>query len=340
MTVSLLGDGIYLVAVAWQVYDLSNDPAALSLVGVAWTSGMVAFLLFGGVVSDRLERRRVMIAADLVRAAVLAVIGALSLAGVLEVWHLAALVVLFGAGEAFFGPAFSALVPDIVTGERLVDANALDQLIREGAMRLVGPALGGAAVALVGAGTAFVIDSGTFLFSAACIFALRIRSVSLSAGARSARREIGEGVAFARSQPWLWATLVMASVSLLAFIGPLEVLVPYVVRNDLGSGAGAFGAVLAAGGAGSVVASVVLSQRGLPRRYLTFMYAVWGAGTLVFVGYAFATHVWHMAALTLVFGASDTMGMIVSTGSSRSRWRRCRSRSRGRCRTRSASTRR
>jgi len=272
---------------------------------------MVAFLLFGGVVSDRLERRRVMIAADLVRAAVLAVIGALSLAGVLEVWHLAALVVLFGAGEAFFGPAFSALVPDIVTGERLVDANALDQLIREGAMRLVGPALGGAAVALVGAGTAFVIDSGTFLFSAACIFALRIRSVSLSAGARSARREIGEGVAFARSQPWLWATLVMASVSLLAFIGPLEVLVPYVVRNDLGSGAGAFGAVLAAGGAGSVVASVVLSQRGLPRRYLTFMYAVWGAGTLVFVGYAFATHVWHMAALTLVFGASDTMGMIV-----------------------------
>ena len=311
MTVSLLGDGIYLVAVAWQVYDLSNDPAALSLVGLAWTSGMVAFLLFGGVVSDRLERRRVMIAADLVRAAVLAVIGALSLAGVLEVWHLAALVVLFGAGEAFFGPAFSALVPDIVTGERLVDANALDQLIREGAMRLVGPALGGAAVALVGAGTAFVIDSGTFLFSAACIFALRIRSVSRSAGARSARREIGEGVAFARSQPWLWATLVMASVSLLAFIGPLEVLVPYVVRNDLGSGAGAFGAVLAAGGAGSVVASVVLSQRGLPRRYLTFMYAVWGAGTLVFVGYAFATHVWHMAALTLVFGASDTMGMIV-----------------------------
>jgi len=311
MTVSLLGDGIYLVAVAWQVYDLSDDPAALALVGLAWTSGMVAFLLFGGIVSDRVERRRVMIAADLVRAAVLAAIGALSVAGVLQVWHLAVLVVLFGAGEAFFGPAFSALIPDILTGERLVDANALEQLVREGAATLLGPAVGGAVVALVGAGTAFLIDAGTFLFSAGCILALRVRSVQVGRAARSARREIGEGVAFARSQPWLWATLVMASVSLLAFMGPLDVLVPYVIRNDLGSGAGAFGAVLAAGGAGSVAASIVLSQRGLPRRYLTFMYSVWGGGTLAFVGYAFATHVWHMAVLAVVFGASDALGMIV-----------------------------
>ena len=65
MTVSLLGDGIYLVAVAWQVYDIDNDPVALSLVGTAWTGGMVAFLLTGGIVSDRAERRRVLIGADL-----------------------------------------------------------------------------------------------------------------------------------------------------------------------------------------------------------------------------------------------------------------------------------
>src|SRR6187200_528556 len=69
MTVSLLGDGIYLVAVAWQVYDLENDPVALSLVGTAWTLGMVTFLLTGGVVTDRTDRRYVLIGADLVRAA-------------------------------------------------------------------------------------------------------------------------------------------------------------------------------------------------------------------------------------------------------------------------------
>src|SRR3954464_6273853 len=69
MTVSLLGDGIFVVAEAWQGYDLENDPVALSIVGTAWTLGMVAFLLTGGVVTDRVDRRRVLIAADLVRAA-------------------------------------------------------------------------------------------------------------------------------------------------------------------------------------------------------------------------------------------------------------------------------
>jgi MFS family permease len=114
MTVSLLGDGLFIVAEAWQVYDIHNDPVALSLVGLAWTGGMTAFLLTGGIISDRVERRRVLIAADLARAAVLAVTGVLSLAGVLEIWHLMALAVLYGAGEAFFGPAFGALVPEIV----------------------------------------------------------------------------------------------------------------------------------------------------------------------------------------------------------------------------------
>jgi MFS family permease len=73
MTVSLLGDGIFIVAEAWQVYDIHNDPVALSLVGLAWTGGMTAFLLTGGIISDRVERRRVLIAADLARAVVLAV---------------------------------------------------------------------------------------------------------------------------------------------------------------------------------------------------------------------------------------------------------------------------
>ncbi|MCW3045895.1 MAG: major facilitator superfamily protein [Solirubrobacterales bacterium] len=312
MTVSLLGDGIYLVAVAWQVYDLSNDPTALSLVGLSWTIGMVAFLLTGGVVSDRVERRRVMIGADLVRAAVLVVIGILSVSGVLEVWHLVALVVLFGAGEAFFGPAFGAILPDLVPGEQLVQANALDQLVRQSAGRLIGPALGGFVVAALGAGSAFLLDAATFAVSAACIAALRVRSLPQTDGAeRSARAELREGVVFVRSQPWLWATLIAAAVSLLMFLGPLEVLLPFVVRNDLHAGAGSFGAILAAAGAGSVVTSLVLSQRGLPRRYLTFMYATWCVGTLPLVGYALGNAVWQLMALAVFYGACMSAGNLV-----------------------------
>ena len=79
MTVSLLGDGIYTVAVAWQVYELSNRPSALALVGLSWTAGLVLFILLAGVLSDRLDRRRVMVGADLLRAVVQVGIGALAL---------------------------------------------------------------------------------------------------------------------------------------------------------------------------------------------------------------------------------------------------------------------
>ena len=121
MTVSLLGDGIFIVAEAWQVYDIENDPVALSLVGLAWTGGMTAFLLTGGIVSDRMERRRVLIAADLVRALVAGRRPACCRSPAsLEIWHLVALAVLYGAGEAFFGPAFGALVPEIVAPHHLV----------------------------------------------------------------------------------------------------------------------------------------------------------------------------------------------------------------------------
>jgi MFS family permease len=312
MTVSLLGDGIYIVAIAWQVYDLKNDPVALSLVGLSFTGGMVAFLLTGGIVSDRVERRRVLIGADLVRAAVLLAIGVLSLADTLHVWHLVCLVVLFGAGEAFFGPAFGALVPDVVATEHLVQANSLDQLVRQASARLIGPALGGFMVAAVGTGSAFLVDAGTFLFSAACIWALRVRSLPAPEAERSLRRELREGTRFVRDQAWLWSTLVAASLAILFFLGPLEVLLPYVVRNDLDAGPGSYGAIMAAAGVGAVVASLAISQRGLPRkRYLTLMYVVWSVGTLPLAGYAIGTAVWQLMLFAVFFGACITAGSVV-----------------------------
>src|SRR3954470_766860 len=92
MSASLIGDGVYLVAIAWQAYELSGTPAALSAVGLAWTLPTVLFLLAGGVVSDRRERRRVMLSADLLRALVVAAIAVLSLTGSLRMWELVALV--------------------------------------------------------------------------------------------------------------------------------------------------------------------------------------------------------------------------------------------------------
>jgi MFS family permease len=311
MTVSLLGDGIFIVAETWQVYDIHNDPVALSVVGLAWTGGMTAFLLTGGIVSDRVERRRVLIAADIGRALVVAVTGVLSLSGVLEIWHLVALAVLYGAGEAFFGPAFGALIPEIVAPQELVEANSLDQLVRQACERLLGPALGGLVVAAIGAGSAFLVDAATFTISAVCIWSLRVRSIPARRSADTSEGALREGFAFVRSQPWLWATLIAASLSLLFFLGPLEVLLPFVIRNDLDGGAGAYGAVLAAAGAGSVLMSLIVSQRGPPRRYLTFAYATWTFSTVAFIGYAFGTALWQFMAFAVVFGALETAGMVV-----------------------------
>lgn len=310
MTISLLGDGIFVVAEAWQVYDLDNDPVALSLVGASWTLGMLAFLLTGGVVTDRVDRRRVLIAADLVRAAALVAMGVLSLTGVVEVWHLVVLAVFIGIGEAFFGPAFGAIVPEIVAREQLVQANALEQLVRQAAARLAGPALGGVVVALLGAGIAFLVDAGTFVLSAVCVLAIAVRSVPVER-ARSMRREVREGLAYVRSEPWLWATLISASLSLLFFIGPIEVLLPYVVRNELEAGAGGYGAVLAATGAGAVATAFVLGQTGVPKRYLTFMYFTWGIATLPFLVYAFGTALWQFLVLAVIEGGCMAAGGVV-----------------------------
>jgi DHA3 family tetracycline resistance protein-like MFS transporter len=310
MTVSLLGDGIFVVAEAWQVYDLDNDPVALSIVGTAWTLGMVAFLLTGGVVTDRVDRRRVLVAADLVRAVALIAMGVLSLTGAIEIWHLVALSVFMGIGEAFFGPAFGAIVPEVVARELLVQANALDQLVRQAAARLAGPAIGGFLVAAIGAGWAFIVDAGTFALSAVCVAAMSIRAMPADR-AQSMRLEIREGLAYVRREPWLWATLVAASVSLLFFLGPIEVLLPFVVRNELGAGAGGYGAVLAATGIGAVAVSLFLSQVGVPRRYLTFMYVTWGVATLPFLVYAFGTALWQFLVFALFEGACMAAGGVV-----------------------------
>ena len=157
MTISLLGDGIYTVAVAWQVYELHNDPSALALVGLAWTGGLVLFILLAGVLSDRLDRRRVMIGADVLRAVSQLTIGALAISGQLEIWMLVVLVLVHGIGEAFFAPAFSALVPDILAPPLIPQASAIEQIVRQAARNFLGPAIGGVLVALVGPGTSFII---------------------------------------------------------------------------------------------------------------------------------------------------------------------------------------
>ncbi len=310
--VSLVGDGIYLVAIAWLVLDITNQPSALALVGVAWTLPQVAALLLAGVLSDRLERRWLMIAADLIRGLAIGAIAALTLSGVVELWHLIGLVVAYGAGQALFQPAFSAVVPDVVPEGELLQANAVRELMEPLGMRFAGPALGGLLIAVLGVGAAFVVDALTFVVSAGAVALMSRQQPARDAGPRvSVRRDLIEGFAYVRAHAWLWGTLAGAALFLLATYGPTEVLLPYIIKNELDGDAATFGTVLAVGGVGSIAAALILSATGLPRRHVTFMWLAWGVGMGLDIGLALAGAAWQMCVLAFFSFGLATSGMLV-----------------------------
>ena len=310
MAVSLLGDGIFFIAVAWETYSLWNAPGALSIVGIAMTVPTVAFLLVGGLVSDRCDRRLVMVWSDSLRATAVGLLAALVLMHDLRFWTLVVLVAVYGIGTAFFIPAFEAIVPELVPDSDLPAANSLDQFIRPLALRLLGPVLGGALVAL-DAGIAFAVDAASFAVSLAAVLALH--RVPRPTGERnvSTVAALREGLDFVRRRVWLWGTLAAAAITYLVFLGPAEVLLPFVVKNQLHGSAGTLGLVLAAGGVGAIGAAAFMGHKGHPRRDVTIMYVTWTFATLAIAGYGIATAAWQLMLACLLFNALEAAGTIL-----------------------------
>jgi hypothetical protein len=195
----------------------------------------------------------------------------------------------------------------------LVEANALDQFVRPLALRLAGPALGGLLVSAVGPASAFLLDAATFAFGVLALALLQPRPAAPrpDSTVRVAVHEVAEGLRFVRTQTWLWGTLVAAALTLLVFFGPFQVLVPFVLKDELGGNATDLGLVYAAGGVGAIVAALVMGQRPLPRRCVLFMYGGWTVGILAFVGFGLATAAWQMMLTSFVVMAASTLGQIV-----------------------------
>jgi DHA3 family tetracycline resistance protein-like MFS transporter len=307
MTVSMLGDGVYMVALAWEVYRLSNVPTALAYVGVASTAPQVVLLVLGGLLTDRVERRRLMIAADLLRMAAIGAAAILLFAGELRMWHLIVVAALASVGSALFMPAFSAIVPEIVPAELLAEANALDHFVRP-ASRLLGPALGGLLVAYVGMGSAFAFNSLSFGCSALALSLLTARP--LASNARSLIDDLKGGIAAVRAQTWLWAGL-LAGVPMNLASGAGFVLLPLVVKNHVHGSAGTLGLVYSLGAVGSITAAYTIGQRGLPRRHITIAYWGWAIGLFLTAGYAAATAAWQLFLISFAGAAAITLGQII-----------------------------
>ncbi len=214
-TTSWLGDGVMTVALPWQVYELTDSPAAMGLVGAIQMAGIVSFILFGGVASDRIERRKVIVISDVVRGLAAGTAGVLAVTGDLELWHLGVMAGVFGVAQAFAGPAFGSIVPQLVQDDLLVQANSALFTVNPLAMRFAGPALGGITIAAFGAGAAFLVDAASFVISAVAILLLAARPAAriLEEGERrSMFADIREGLGYVRRRVWLWGTLTWACI--------------------------------------------------------------------------------------------------------------------------------
>jgi MFS family permease len=267
-TASSIGDSMVPVALAFAVLDIGGA-SDLGLVLASFTIGRLAFIVAGGVWSDRLERRLVMLTADVVRALAQAALAVLLLADAAHVWHFMVAAFAVGSASAFFGPASTGLVPQTVSRERLQEANAFLSL-SDSASHLAGPALSGLIVATAGSGVVFAIDAATFLVSAAFLAALRVPREPVTAR-QSFVADVAYGLRVIRERSWLVAAFLTFGISNFA-IAAFFVLGPLVVLEEMG-GAGDWGLIMTGSAVGGILGGI-LALRLRPYRPLLLSFPI------------------------------------------------------------------
>lgn len=263
-TASQVGNGMAPVALVFAVlaHGTSSD---VGFVLSAETVPLVVLLLVGGVVADRMSRRVLMLEADALRAMAECTLGLWILLGRPPLWGFMVLAALLGVGQAFFNPALTGIFPQMLGDELLQRGNALSGISSSGGF-IVGPAIAGVIVAAASPGWAIMIDGLTYLVSVVSLALIRI-DWTAAEDAQSFLARLHEGWREFWGRTWLWVIVVEFSL-VNALYASYLVLGPVVAKESLG-GAPAWGAILAAGGAGSVLGGVAM-LRIHPRRPLLF----------------------------------------------------------------------
>jgi MFS family permease len=281
-TGSTVGDGLTFVAIAFAVLGIGGSATEIGVVFAAYSLPNVVFLLAGGVWADRLPRNLVMLSSDALRAVVQTALAVLLLTGSAEIWHIILAAALHGTASAFFAPASTGLMPQVVSADRLQQANAL-MAVSRGAAFIIGPAISGILIAASGPGLVFAIDAVTYVLSMATLALLRIPRAPASSERASFASELAHGWREVRSRSWLSASLLTFAVSNVA-LGAFMVLGPVIVDRELG-GAAEWGAILTAGAVGALIGGGV-ALRWRPARPLVIVFGVMlvaGSRTLALV---------------------------------------------------------
>ena len=316
MAISVFAHGMWAVAMVYQVKHLGGGPAQLSVVATATSLGLLGFVLVGGITADRVSCRKIIILVEAVSLAVMTTVAVLALTGVMELWHLAVAGFIQGAGAAFFFPAYSALLPRILPADDLLAANGMEGMFRPVLQQAAGPAIAGVLVASFNPAMAVVGIAACHLVAFLVLNMLghhKAYDAHLEPNQKrpSALADLREAVGYTVGTPWLLWTLLFAVISVLSFIGPIEVLLPFVVEDQLGGDAKTFGFMLAAYGIGSAIGSMVTSSFALPRRYLTFMIMFWGFGTLPLALIGLTSTPLALAIIMVIPGITGGLGQVI-----------------------------
>ncbi|MGA5465688.1 tetracycline efflux MFS transporter Tet(V) [Mycobacterium sp. NPDC050041] len=314
VSLSIFAEGMWTVVMALQVIAIDDDPASLSLVATCLAGGLVAFVLVGGIAADRIPQRAIIIAVAAVNFAAVATVAALGLLGALQIWHLAVAAAVLGIAAAFFFPAYSAILPRILPAEQLLAANGVEGVVRPVFQRSVGPAVAGLVIGATFPSVGAVVVAGLFALGLLLLVATRpaTKAVEDSVGEKPQMlRDLRDGFVFMVATPWLLWTLLFASLFVLVVLGPIEVLLPFIVADRFADGARMYGFVLAFFGVGSAIGALAVSSRRLPRRYLTVMMAMWSVGSIPLVVIGTTSSFPVMAAATFVIGVTDGAGLVI-----------------------------
>jgi MFS family permease len=298
-TINLLGNGVAPLALAFAVLDLTHSAADLGLVVGARSLFNVVFLLFGGVLADRLPRNLVMVGSGLLSAATQAVVAALVLTHAATIPLLLVLSAANGTVAAIAQPASAALVPQLVPAELMQSANALNRLVRNLAL-ILGTSLGGILVAAVGPGWGLAVDAASFAVSAGFFFRLPLLQSSRPTAERTGLvSELREGWSEFRSRTWVWVIVVAFCFLNAALAGSSGILGPVIANQTFGRAG--WGFILAAQTVGGVAGGLI-ALRLRPRRLLLVGCACMGAEVLLPLGLAFHAAVYLLAPAGFVIG--------------------------------------
>jgi len=305
-SLSIVGDAIVPVALAFAVLEHGGDPSDLGLVLGAGILPSVLLVLMGGVVADRVQRRRLMMVCDVARVVSQGLQGMLLLTGHTNLAAIIVLQLVWGSASAFFRPGSTGFIAEAVEPARLQQANGLVGL-SENIAYMIGPVISGILVATAGPGAALLVDAGTFAASAVALSLVRApgrRQVPAGAGT-SLLADLVAGWHEFRSRSWLWSMVLWAASFHLLALPAMLVLGPAVAQQHLG-GSTAWATIATGSGVGAVVGGIV-ALRYRPRYLLRATFAPLGLYGLALVALAVPLSTPVIAAAAILGGIGAAM---------------------------------